>query len=300
MADLKNEFSWSVSRDKTFERCKRQYYYQYYAKWGGWDNRADKFTKKCYLLSNMTNLIMWMGSIVHNVAERTLKYYRYNKEWNLSDGEKYAWEQWKSGWQQSIKKFWKFGRIKDNINLFEHYYNKEIDANRIRELQIRMDTCLKNFYQGEIWKRAREVSPMQWRALEELQELDVDSYKVWIKIDFGYQDGNLLRLCDWKTGVAKQVDLLQLYCYALFVVDRWKWLPQNIEVVPVYLYPGEKEVIKIDDEKLAIAREMIKTSCEAMLSYLDDPVENIANIERFPKTPDDTKCQDCFFQDVCD
>ena len=40
MADLVNEFSWSRSRDHTFQDCRRKYFYHYYGAWGGWDASA--------------------------------------------------------------------------------------------------------------------------------------------------------------------------------------------------------------------------------------------------------------------
>ena len=33
MADLVNEFSWSRSRDATFQDCRRKYYLHYYGSW---------------------------------------------------------------------------------------------------------------------------------------------------------------------------------------------------------------------------------------------------------------------------
>ena len=40
MGDLANEFSWSRSRDATFQDCKRKYFYHYYGSWGGWEADA--------------------------------------------------------------------------------------------------------------------------------------------------------------------------------------------------------------------------------------------------------------------
>jgi hypothetical protein len=37
MPELTNDFSWSRSRDNTFQECKRRYYYHYYGSWGGWE-----------------------------------------------------------------------------------------------------------------------------------------------------------------------------------------------------------------------------------------------------------------------
>ena len=56
MADFKNEFSWSYSRDNLFQECKREYYYNYYGSWGGWEkNKADEITRTLYVLKNLQN-----------------------------------------------------------------------------------------------------------------------------------------------------------------------------------------------------------------------------------------------------
>ena len=41
MAELTNEFSWSRSRDGTFQDCRRRYFYHYYGAWGGWEAAAS-------------------------------------------------------------------------------------------------------------------------------------------------------------------------------------------------------------------------------------------------------------------
>jgi hypothetical protein len=43
---IKNEFSWSISRNKVFQTCPRQYYFNYYGYWGGWELDAAERTKQ--------------------------------------------------------------------------------------------------------------------------------------------------------------------------------------------------------------------------------------------------------------
>ena len=55
MMIYENEFSWSVSRDSTFRKCHRMYYYQYYGSWGGWESDADDITRTVYILKHLQN-----------------------------------------------------------------------------------------------------------------------------------------------------------------------------------------------------------------------------------------------------
>jgi len=40
MSEIRNEFSWSKSRDEIFQTCPRQYYFNYYGYWGSWEKGA--------------------------------------------------------------------------------------------------------------------------------------------------------------------------------------------------------------------------------------------------------------------
>ena len=80
MTTFKNEFSWSVSRDETFQKCHRMYYFQYYGSWGGWEIDTDDRTRMIYILKQLQNRQMWAGSKVHECIENTIK--------TIKDGQK--------------------------------------------------------------------------------------------------------------------------------------------------------------------------------------------------------------------
>ena len=53
MNEFRNEFSWSKSRDEVFQACPRQYYFNYDAYWGGWEQNAPERTRQIYILKNL-------------------------------------------------------------------------------------------------------------------------------------------------------------------------------------------------------------------------------------------------------
>ena len=73
MNEFRNEFSWSKSRDEIFRTCPRQYYFNYYAFWGGWQQNADERTKQIYILKNLKNRYLWKGDHIHRCIKHTLK-----------------------------------------------------------------------------------------------------------------------------------------------------------------------------------------------------------------------------------
>jgi hypothetical protein len=72
MSTFKNKFSWSISRDRVFKTCPRQYYFNYYGYWGGWDLNAPERTRQIYILKQLKNRHMWSGSKVHDFIKQTL------------------------------------------------------------------------------------------------------------------------------------------------------------------------------------------------------------------------------------
>ena len=72
MAELKNEFSWSKTRDEVFRTCPRQYWFAYYGNWNGWREDAPARTREIYVLKNLKNRQVWAGQVVHECIERSL------------------------------------------------------------------------------------------------------------------------------------------------------------------------------------------------------------------------------------
>ena len=63
MTELKNEFSWSKTRDEIFRTCPRQYWFAYYGYWNGWHENASERTRKIYILK---------GGEIGDVGEKQL------------------------------------------------------------------------------------------------------------------------------------------------------------------------------------------------------------------------------------
>ncbi|HEU5322827.1 MAG TPA: PD-(D/E)XK nuclease family protein, partial [Methylomirabilota bacterium] len=69
---LERRFSWSVSRDRLFQRCPRAYWYQYYGSWGGWEAGASPEVRELYVLKHLQTRHQWVGAAVHATLEQVL------------------------------------------------------------------------------------------------------------------------------------------------------------------------------------------------------------------------------------
>jgi len=72
MTELKNEFSWSKTRDEVFKTCPRQYWFADYGFWNGWLDKVPERTRQIYILKNLKNRQMWAGEKVHECIQRSL------------------------------------------------------------------------------------------------------------------------------------------------------------------------------------------------------------------------------------
>src|SRR6476659_5684864 len=77
---LVNEFSWSKSREGIFNECKRRFWFQYYGSWAGWEPEADARARDIYVLKQLRTRHIWIGNIVHEAIERSLKNMRASEK----------------------------------------------------------------------------------------------------------------------------------------------------------------------------------------------------------------------------
>jgi len=127
MAALLNEFSWSRSRDGTFQECRRRYWFQYYGAWGGWEATADPETRTIYLLKQLKSRQMWAGEVVHACIQRSLENLQAGVEpMAVDDILSLALDQMRIEWKQSRDHVYR-SRPK-TLALFEHEYDVPVSA----------------------------------------------------------------------------------------------------------------------------------------------------------------------------
>ncbi|MBI3949159.1 MAG: PD-(D/E)XK nuclease family protein [Acidobacteria bacterium] len=298
MTDLKNEFRWSVSRYRHFQECRRLFYLNHYAHWGGWELNADEFAKTCYRLTKMRNLDTWAGEIVHEGICETLHKVRLNQPVSLAAMTAEAIQKLRVGWTQSKNEEWRLDP-KRRLNLFEHYYNRQIPRERTDEIKQRVAQCLENFWHSPTFQFIQQVGADQWKCLEEFQSFELANFTVSLRIDFALQYNGLLYIYDWKTGQQDGEDLMQLVCYALYGMKTWRFAVDRIKIILAYLRQNVFVEHVPTPEEIIEAKDRILDGCYQMVSSLTDPEANVASIDNFPATLDRWKCTRCFFWEAC-
>ena len=300
MAELTNDFSWSQSRDRTFQACLRRYYYAYYAFWGGWKHDADERTRRLYVLKKLQTRQMWAGSVVHACIERTLKNLRRGID--VLEPQKIieltiARMRDDFKWSRA-QRYW--GKPK-SCALFEHEYGLAVADEQWRQTAEDVKRCLHTFYTSELFARLRAVPRAEWLEVEEFSSLALDGVKVWAVIDCSFRDAELVDIYDWKTGrqVAEK-GTLQLQCYALYAHQTWGVAIENVRIAEYYLLLDRVQDYTVSASDIEDARAYIQGSVADMQSLLADVAANEPLAESaFTRTDESRECSRCNFVGLC-
>ena len=298
MGRLTNTFSWSLSRRKMFDECRRQYYLNYYGSWEGWEDGAAPAARLAYRLKQIVTLDMWVGDILHRLIEgRMLRLQRGFRPHAQALREQ-ARSLLNQEWQQSVERRWR-ENPKHNRNLFEHYYSVAISDKRRAEVRDKLFACLDHFCALPLLDRLVAAEPGDWLAVEQLDTFLVDRVPVFVKVDCAARlDGRTL-LIDWKSGRAAERDLDQVACYGLYAMQKWNVGFDDLRTLLVYLQSGEATEKTIAPDQALAMQERIVSGIAAMRKLLADPAANVAREEDFPMTDDRRRCGRCNFHEIC-
>lgn len=295
----KNEFSWSKSRHGLFRECKRKYYYDKYASWGGWFEDAPQEAQDAYLLKKLKTFPLWAGDVVHRALRTTLE--------NLRAGVT-IWEKAKIV-DNTLKKMraeflsskeGNYHRNKKTLGLFEHEYGVEGDEDLWRDYSKHVAACLTNFYDSDLFEELKKVSRDDFLAVEDLDTFDFNGTPIYVRIDCAIR-GEGVHIYDWKTGKTSQEDAsVQLACYALYFNQKRGFAFDEILAHLYYLFLKDVRTQGVTKDDVRAVKADIEGSIADMRSLLIDIDANTPREETAFVTTDNRRaCRRCNFQRVC-
>ena len=157
MGDLANEFSWSRSRDATFQDCRRKYFYHYYGAWGGWEAEAPADIRRLYVLKQLASRQMWAGRIVHDAIEMALHIYREGREVPAEPFIADVVERMRGEWRSS--RDGRYHATPKTLALFEHEYALGLKPEVWQALSRHVQSCLRNFFHLPLLASMRRTAP---------------------------------------------------------------------------------------------------------------------------------------------
>lgn len=300
MIELKNEFSWSKTRDEVFRACLRQYWFAYYGYWNGWLENAPERTRQIYVLKNLKNRQMWAGEKVHDCIQRSLNNIRRGvKVLSVDEIVSITIDQMRAEFRSSkLKNYWK--NLK-SCGLFEHEYEVELSDDQWKEVAGSVETCLRNFYASGIYDGLKSHPKGEWLEVEEFSSFHLDHTRINLAIDCAIREGEDVYLYDWKTGRSLSEDLsIQLACYALYAMEKWNVHPDSLRIIEYNLSFDKSNWFSISHIEVENIKGYIRGSIKDMQSLLADVGNNIPfEEEKLMKVEDDRVSQRCNFRRVC-
>jgi hypothetical protein len=299
MGGLANAFSWSRSRDATFQECRRKYFYHYYGAWGGWEPDAAADVRRLYVLKQLASRQMWAGRVVHDAIEMALHVYREGRDVPVAPFLTDVVERMRAEWRGS-----RDGRYRERprtLALFEHEYALDLKAEVWQALRGGVVTCLRNFFRLPLLAAVRRTAPEHWSIEHWSKVLDFEGTPVWIAPDFGYwSERGRLTLVDWKTGASDAgATAFQLGCYALYAREMLGVEPDRVDLLEVNLREPAVTPLVWDDVRLDDIRAQLRLSIRGMRAYLADAAANAARLEDFERTEEIRICRRCNYRAVC-
>jgi hypothetical protein len=300
MTELKNEFSWSKTRDEVFKTCLRQYWFAYYGYWNGWLENAPERTRQIYILKNLKNRYMWAGEKIHECIQRNLNNIRRGiKVLSIDEIVSITLDQMRAEFRSSRSK--NYLKNPKTCALFEHEYGMELTDEQWKETANNVDTCLRNFYASNIYDGLKSHPKGEWLEVEEFSSFHLDGIKINLAIDCAIREGHDVLLYDWKTGKSILEDLsIQLSCYALYAMEKWHVSPQSLRIIEYNLSFNKATEFSVTHGEAENIKGYIGGSIKDMQSLLRDAENNISVEEgKFDKVEDDRVSFRCNFRRVC-
>lgn len=275
---------WSISRFDKFMSCKRQYFYDYYAKF---DKEIP--IEKLLFLKKLTSRALETGNIVHDIIRDMLKRYQ------------------KSAKPINVEKFYKYAHemtLKYCRKTFhESYYGSMLVSPE--EIYEKVKMILDNLLASERFKWIRQeaiATNDQWIIEPDgYGETRINDMKAYCKVDFAFPLGDKIYILDWKTGKPDiKKHSRQLIGYCIWANFHFEKPVENIVPIDVYLFPEFYEnSIEINDQIVSEFSQRVAQETQEMFAYLSDTQNNIPKDKSEFMPVKNRLCAYCNYREVC-
>ncbi len=301
--DRWTEFSWSVSRHRTFESCKRQYYLNYYGSRRVRDAKSQ-IVSALWWLKQVTSIRAWIGTVIHNAAQAALTALRDGQEIDRDALASQAIDDYRAGIRASERGT----KYNDQwIVLFEHVYPGDPFSIDRDEAEQRVFDLAHTLLESEAYEQIK-AQPSAIREIDEpfqsfyLSGLPgFDKVRIFAIPDVLLQEGNTVHIIDWKTGGVEGSEIRdQAGIYRLYAHHRYD-VPQESITVSIADLDGGGENAEPPGGTPGLdeAQALVAASIGAMVERIENLEFHTASIYDFPRTDDLTRCQQCGFKRAC-
>ncbi len=297
------EFSWSQSRDAIMQDCLRKYYYHYYASHNGWLGDATDSQRQAYLLKQLSNLHLVLGSAIHEMAHEVIvktlerQSIATTDEWirTIKDRLNRAYVESKKQdvWRRAPKK---------STMLHEIYYGEnKLPDSLVKLIAGKIEPCVRNVFACETFREITTQQGIEIVEAEQMKTTPFDDERMYVIPDLVYKraDGSYV-IVDWKTGKEYEQNEDQTLLYAMYAIEHYKVPIDKVEIRLEYLLTGTHKTIAPNQAKMEETRQWVRDSIEQMKRLMENELQNKPLDESFfSAKPDRFKCGGCNFCEIC-
>lgn len=293
---------WSYSRRNVFERCPRQYYYQYYGA-GARTARNEPNKDMLHLLKGLTNRHERVGELLHLGIATTLRKAQQGLAITPS-----RLQSWLCGMLDADIAYSRTDpdglnpsevRYPPKLLLEFHYRYPDADT-LLTDADARLRDALEAFATAPEFEPFRRAGSMVGSLIEYRLKIPTLPVRVEGKLDLAYADdpGDVV-VVDWKLGAADGAGdgSLQLAAYALGATSHFAVTAEHVRVVKAHLSTREVVEYVSNERTLGLARTRILQDIERMSAMHRYGQEGI--VTAFTPTPSPRLCAQCAFQGLC-
>ncbi len=268
--------SWSFTKHRIWNQCRRQYYYQYIAPYLKAPAPVD--INKILLLKEYDSRFVLEGQLIHDILNDQIKLHCDKKPLDPNGAIEFY-----------LKKIALNKMMAGEI--FTEYRNgSPIDPFFFKKIEDDGKECLNMFFE-KIWP---EYKSRECLRHEEYDKFKIKNFEVTVKVDFiSKLQNDTIVLTDWKTGADKPEyeAELQMASYVIWAMQHYRRGADEIMSELVFLNSGERKPFPFFEERLLEVQELIENDFKNMnASYeLDD----------FPPRPHLRECISCKFGKFC-
>lgn len=291
------QLSWSFSRYRLFNRCKRQYYLHYYA-----SQRVrtanDAAVSAAWWLKQLTPVRAWIGSVVHRAARRLVESLQDGAPLPEQELVDYALALFNDGADASARQ--RKSSYSRWVLLAEDAYHTTYDAEHARSNVAQFTAALVHHPALQLIIDANAVlendNAFQSFTVNVPTVGDVAVYAV-PDVLIEASSGRAV-IIDWKSGAPKPEDMrIQASTYSFYTHRLHQFSEEAIRAVFAIL--DDPALLWAETDPLTDTQALITNSIQEMAGLLIDQDYQTVTIEDFPMTDDLVRCQTCSFRRIC-
>lgn len=293
-------FTWSWSRSRTYDMCRRRYWFDHYGARDGWRRPVGDRARALYELKTLRTRPQWLGIKVHDAAAWTLQRWR--------EGDDVALDDLVEDTARRARR--EIGDARRGLHAldprrhvgFDVLHHGDDPGDAAWEAWVdELGELVRIWWDHPVTRRLA-AAPDRIVEVEELQRIVVGAVPVFVALDVLVRDRHGgLTVVDWKSGRHHDPEVVarQLAVYGLYVQRRHRRSGRIIGLEADLRSNGFHRV-DLTPTRLGDAADAVHASAQAMASFLTDPDVDAVEEGLFEPLPvDSPPCAHCCYRSVC-